>query len=1049
MINSISWLHISDIHFGKNSEWRDEVSRDSLLNYLQKLYEMRPNLRPDLIFCTGDIAFGESKNDPINSQYAKAREFFDKLLAICGTDCVLPRERLFVVPGNHDVDRSKVNMDAQEIYAKFSANSESSSLEINKRFNLKTNEFLDAVKRLDAYGEFIRDYLPHQFDKDGRHVFAQLIEIRGTSVGVAGFNSAWTCAGPEDDRNIWLAAEWQFNHVAPVIRDAHIRIGLIHHPFDWLNTAERNLGTRRATTDFDFWLHGHTHNAWVSPTNNGITISAGAVTGGATEEFGVNSTLIDLQRCIGTTFLHSRRAADAGWTIAPVAIHAPDGQWAYPLPQRLKQLSQDTGGKMPNHAHPVESSREGMISRLFSRRLDDALRSFSNHTILWVDRIISSSPETVRDAEQSPQIYLATLISEPVSAIIKAPPQYGLTCLAHKLVSDAWNQPIPKLFIYLDAKTIKPNKASVDQAISDELQMLGKKRQDISCVILDSIDPDEKSAHKIIQIVSDEFKELPIIVLAQVNTGNFSLAVIECNNRNFSHYFLWALSRNVIRNIVATYNEHRVIGDEDAVTARLAADLEVLNLHRTPLNCITLLKVSEAEFDESPVNRCDVIRRVLFLLFNNDVLPSYKSKPDLKDCEFVLGYFCEGLIRNANYLFARDKFLVDIQNFCRANLVDLETHLVFDILYRNNIIIKIGHLFKFRFSYWVFYFGAQRMHHEKSFADHILSDNRYSLYPEIIEFYTGIDRMRDNALQTLAEDLRSMRRGVQENCSLPEDVNPYKYAVWSVSDEGRARMEEEIINGVKESNLPVAIKDQFADKSYNRAKPYDQDIRNVLHAHKFVDMLRAMSAGARALRNSDYAAAEIKRELLTEIMKCWAQLTRALFVILPLLAKDGYAAYDGMGFSLGDGFSEAPKDRVPAILGCIPANVASWVRDDLYSRKMGPLLIEQISSSNIDDIERHQLLLVLISSRPRDWERIVQRYIAEVGKNSFYLMDVTFALRNEYRIGFFAEKSTMAAVEHLIKLSSAKHLTGDKLPNEKTLKRLSNYLPDRIVPDPQ
>jgi hypothetical protein len=77
----------------------------------------------------------------------------------------------------------------------------------------------------------------------------------------------------------------------------------------------------------------------------------------------------------------------------------------------------------------------------------------------------------------------------------------------------------------------------------------------------------------------------------------------------------------------------------------------VLNLHRTPLNCLTLLKVSEIDFDESPVNRSEMIKRVLFLLFNIDDVPTYKTRPDLKDCEYVLGYFCEHLIRDGAYSF--------------------------------------------------------------------------------------------------------------------------------------------------------------------------------------------------------------------------------------------------------------------------------------------------------------------------------------------------------------------------------------------------------------
>ena len=44
-------------------------------------------------------------------------------------------------------------------------------------------------------------------------------------------------------------------------------------------------------------------------------------------------------------------------------------------------------------------------------------------------------------------------------------------------------------------------------------------------------------------------------------------------------------------------------------------------MHRTPLNCITLLEVFSNSFDENPVNRTAVIEKVLRIIFDNaDIL---------------------------------------------------------------------------------------------------------------------------------------------------------------------------------------------------------------------------------------------------------------------------------------------------------------------------------------------------------------------------------------------------------------------------------------------
>ena len=487
------------------------------------------------------------------------------------------------------------------------------------------------------------------------------------------------------------------------------------------------------------------------------------------------------------------------------------------------------------------------------------------------------------------------------------------------------------------------------------------------------------------------------------------------------------------------------VGDEDTVTAKVIADLDVLNLHRTPYNCLTLLKVSEIDFDESPVNRCEMIKRVLFLLFNIDEIPTYKIRPDLKDSEYVLGYFCEKMIRESQYYFKRETFLNELKACCKDRIIDLEVQVVFDVLTINHIIIQRGDLFSFRFAYWIYYFAAQRMHHNKDFADYIFENQRYANFPEIIEFYTGIDRRREDALQVLIKDLRVSNDKVQKKCGLPDGLNPYKYGLWRPSATALAHMKNEIADGVKSSNLPVSIKDEFADRSYNPLKPYDQDVRNILSEHSLVSMIQTMRAGARALRNSDYVEPEIKRKLLQEIMHGWEQISKVLITLIPLLAKKGRASFGGHGFLLVGDFGGTPEERLHNILIAMPINIVNWYEEDLFSQKMGPLLIDRLNNES-NDLTKHELVLLLINQRPREWRFQVQQYITSIKKDSFYLMNVYENLRAQYRYSF-ATPQNLIDLKYLIKMSIAKHETGSKLPSLSIInqKKFDYYVPTRKV----
>ncbi|MEQ1673854.1 MAG: hypothetical protein ABL865_02280 [Candidatus Nitrotoga sp.] len=428
-----------------------------------------------------------------------------------------------------------------------------------------------------------------------------------------------------------------------------------------------------------------------------------------------------------------------------------------------------------------------------------------------------------------------------------------------------------------------------------------------------------------------------------------------------------------------------------------------------------------------------------------DDIPTYKTRPDLKDCEYVLGNFCELLIREGIYTFARDKFLYETQRCCKERLIDLETQVVFDVLFANNILIKRGSFFNFKFSYWIFYFAAQRMHHDQDFANYIFENMRYARHPELIEFYTGIDRMRDDALHILIRDLKACSESIKNKCGLPEGLNPYEFATWKPSLEAEKHMHQVIANGVLGSTLPAAIKDQFADRSYDPTRPYDQSIASLLSEHSFTCMMQTMKAGARALRNSDYVSPEIKRHLLSEILNCWEQASKVLFVVLPILAEKGRALYDGAGFVLTSDFGDTPQERFTRILCEIPYNVVTWCQDDLFSRKMGPLLIDLLSSKEIGEICRHELILLLIYKRPRDWNKQVQRYIVDNKKNSYYLFNVYKNLLMEYQYGF-ALPQTLRDIEHLIKMSATKHVTGDKEPSIKSINKVMKDNKDLIPP---
>lgn len=685
-----------------------------------------------------------------------------------------------------------------------------------------------------------------------------------------------------------------------------------------------------------------------------------------------------------------------------------------------------------------------LIKRGFESNFENSLIAYSGLPKVWITPIIHTKAEDKdKSSDKDTQVNTDYIFANTNNLIIRARQQYGLTSLSHFLIKERWNDKLPSFWLYLDAGELKPHEKEIAKYVTGQLEKLKLAFEDIECVILDEFSVELKDASKILEKINHYFIDKRLIIMMTVlENPLLNDPIISPEKRIFTNLYLWALPRNEIRNVVCIYNNSRYIGDENKVIAKVVTDLEVLNIPRTVLNCLTILRVSEIGFDESPVNRTEMLSRVLTLLFNTSIIADYKTRPDLKDTEYILGYFCQKMLIENNYYFTRDNFLQILTRYCIEQEIDVEVEVIFDILYSNNIFVQRGYQFCFKFRYWISYFAAQRMHQDKEFANYILQDMNYTAYPELIEFYTGIDRRRDDALQILTQDIATTRESVKEKCALPESFNIYDNAQWSPSPERIEAMHSEISDGVMGSNLPAEVKDEYADQGYDRTKSYNQSIHKIIEEYSLLRLMKSVQAGAKALRNSDYASPEIRHALLDEILMSWEQIIRVVLVLSPILAKNGYVQLEGAAFMLADNFSELPQERFSQILSLIPTNVVDWYKDDLFSKKMAPLLFKHIKGEK-NPIIKHGLNLLIINKRPKGWEEHIEQYIISEYKNSFYLGDVLQTLNAEYQYSF-ASPSTLKSIARLIKMTLAKHELGIKKPNSEIIKKVPDkYLPTR------
>jgi tetratricopeptide (TPR) repeat protein len=322
----ISWLHLSDFHFGGSepNRYNQSIVIKSLLKDIGERIK-EDGLELDFIAVTGDLALhGKS------TEYELVRAFFEDLLRITG----VPRQRLCVVPGNHDVDRALITPMAFDA----SKNVISRDRAINYLLNPDDRRIFFA--RFKGYSEFFNEYFKEHPISDERFHYVRHFDIGNRHLAVLGLNSSWLSCSDDDETNKLVIGEPQTLAALEEAGEADFRIALFHHPNDWIRGFDQSDSMTKLLTNCDFVLHGHLHEGAVTrlstPDSNAMVIAGGASYDSREYPNGYNFVQLNFESNTGT--IHFRKYADRGrgrWTKdVELYENTPDGMYEFSLPPK-------------------------------------------------------------------------------------------------------------------------------------------------------------------------------------------------------------------------------------------------------------------------------------------------------------------------------------------------------------------------------------------------------------------------------------------------------------------------------------------------------------------------------------------------------------------------------------------------------------------------------------------------------------------------------------------------------------------------------------------
>lgn len=327
-MKKISWLHISDLHFGGHERYNQNVVTNSMLNDLKTTLTNKQKII-DFIFISGDITYSGQK-----SEFSLFDDFLSELQNITHVD----NNNTVICPGNHDINRADLPLMVKDASSKIDNRDIVSKILGSKD---EREKFLTGLKN---YNDYILKRFPWA-NNSTEFNFSNTINysLNDIKISVLSLNSSWLAVGNGNEKGELVLGERQVREALDRIDDPHIVISLMHHSFEWLKWFDKKDVKGMLDRRVDFILTGHEHidDAFqkVSAITETFYFSSGSLYDSRSYNNTYNIVEIDFETGVNTILFRQYNDKNGGvWENSNQL--SPEGDAVqFLLPERLQMQS--------------------------------------------------------------------------------------------------------------------------------------------------------------------------------------------------------------------------------------------------------------------------------------------------------------------------------------------------------------------------------------------------------------------------------------------------------------------------------------------------------------------------------------------------------------------------------------------------------------------------------------------------------------------------------------------------------------------------------------
>lgn len=843
-------LHFSDIHWHPKHEEEVQTVTNAMIADLKSLEQAGP-LNFDFAIFTGDLVLAGEVSEHFQSAWEKA------IIPVLNA-AKIPQDKIFICPGNHDVERKKVRDNKYlEDGLALNLTSVESVNEFIKRLDQSDKSSVDALERMQNYSTFASKVMPKPYKEDG-NVVVYHVDLLGVKVGIACFDNSWRSTGERGgvDRHNLLMGERNVDHAIEYVEDSDLSIALFHHPITWLADFDATAVAARLYRGFDLLAFGHVHAAEpeVRTTIAGSSVmsQSGALFAGRKHYNGYQILGIDTDICKVEVLLRTyfdkpmarfgaaenilplgkgefyfqpsrgdanpslelflrevrptiRKSASVQFNIADLAsdlVSDPHGAFICP-PLYLKKTK-----SRPSETTVVDAEVTGVetpVREVVDRKTAD------DETFLEED----GPADLEEEGPAEEKLELANFLMGSDSAVFVGGREAGKTSLAHfiaTLVSEGTCDRV-RVPLIVDHRKFHPNLYQLQKAAANYLG-ISKTGFDLEksleagelFIIIDNYSGLDAKVKKSYEAFFEKYQKNRWILLADSRFGSTNQSVSDNDLiEGFEVASIRELPRKSIRELSRRWSEKSDLDNEKAFSM-VMLQIETNNLPRTGYIVTLLLWAMKHSKKDERLNEAVLLMNMAdYLLGKADFRKSLEGDFDATSKEITLQAFANHMRVHGDFIHPNAAIQFFIEFFSNKGL-NYDASKVLDTLCECGILFRDAETVGFKYRCFQEYFLAKYIGSAEARLKETVFQRNYLRYMRELEILAGLSRENDIIIKELSWEL---------DHSGPSEISDTDLSTFDdvVDEESSIGMSQRKLRKIREKKMTTEQIDDLMDSA--------------------------------------------------------------------------------------------------------------------------------------------------------------------------------------------------------------------------------------------